>query len=484
MIGGMSRHTIIDRRVIAVGYGMLCHSLFVTGVSMMIWQMYSGMSGCFGMLDQPFATIANVLLLVQFPLAHSFLLTQPGRTVLARLAPAAIGRDMASTTYVMIASAQTLLLFSLWTPSGTIWWQAGGAARAVLTLLYSASWLLLGKAIIDAGLGLQTGFIGWLAVFGNRRPAYPPMPQTGLFRYSRQPIYLAFTLTVWTVPTWTPDQLTIAIILSAYCLAGPLLKERRFAVLFGKSFEDYRRLHSYFIPMWPAIRGNDLSIYGRFAPHWWDGTVRWLRTLQNLVPARLAHFDGLVDWRGKAILDLGCGGGFMSEAIAGRGGIVSGLDPAAEAIAIAQAHAASQGLNIAYRAGTGESLPYADESFDAVVCVDVLEHVTDLDRVLAEVHRVLKPGGLFLFDTVNRTLLARLVVVHAAEDVLRLLPRGTHDAHKFIRPAELLGRLEKLGFETAPPIGLGPRGLTRRLDIMFGTVPTRAIIYLSWARKT
>jgi 2-polyprenyl-6-hydroxyphenyl methylase / 3-demethylubiquinone-9 3-methyltransferase len=96
---------------------------------------------------------------------------------------------------------------------------------------------------------------------------------------------------------------------------------------------------------------------------------------------------------------------------------------------------------------------------------------------------VLKPGGLFLFDTINRTWLARLVVVWLAEDILRLLPRGTHDPAKFIKPGELLEKLMRSGFETAPLTGLGPRGLTRRFDVTFGTVPTRAILYLSHARK-
>ena len=125
-----------------------------------------------------------------------------------------------------------------------------------------------------------------------------------------------------------------------------------------------------------------------------------------------------------AVLDLGCAGGFMAEALATRGATVTGIDPAAQAINAARAHAAEAGLEIQYDVGVGEELPYDDAAFDVVVCVDVLEHVEDLTKVLAEVARVLKPGGLFLFDTINRNRLSRFVTITVAEDILRLLPQG------------------------------------------------------------
>ena len=138
---------------------------------------------------------------------------------------------------------------------------------------------------------------------------------------------------------------------------------------------------------------NDLTIYDQAADRWWSDDLRWVRTLKNLVPGRLGWFDRQIDWRGKAVLDLGCAGGFMAEALDARGARVTGIDPAAEAVAAARAHAEAQGRAIAYDVGVGEDLPYADAAFDAVVCVDVLEHVRDLGQVLAEVSRVLRPGG-------------------------------------------------------------------------------------------
>ena len=228
---------------------------------------------------------------------------------------------------------------------------------------------------------------------------------------------------------------------------------------------------------------NDLTIYSTYAPNWWDGSQRFLRLLHNLVPARLQHFDGIVNnWQEKIVLDLGCGGGFMSEALARRGARVIGVDPSEGAIRTARDHAEREGLKIDYVVGCGESIPVADHAVDIVICVDVLEHVEDLDRVLDEIRRVLVPGGVFLFDTINRTALATLVIVHLGETILGLLPRGTHDPAKFIRPSELQSKLTARGFDAGQFVGLGPRGINRRLDFTFGRLPSVQIMYLGHAR--
>jgi ubiquinone biosynthesis O-methyltransferase len=481
-----SLFSAIERRTIALLYGLACHLLFVCSVGMMIWQMYFGMSRTFGGLTSPWSRIADSLLLLQFPLAHSFLLSRPGRAVLKRLGPAAFATELAATTYVIVASIQVLLLFSLWTYSGMIWWESKGITHGLLLALYATSWLLLGKAIFDAGLTLQTGSLGWWAVFMNKRPVYPGMPMHGLFRICRQPIYLAFALTLWTVPMWTPDQLVIAMVLSAYCLIGPMFKEARFTQRFGQAFVDYQSSHSYWLPFLRPSPGrtprNDLTIYDADAAHWWDGSRRWLRSLQKLVPARLKYFDRIASWPDKAVLDLGCGGGFMSEALERRGAIVTGVDPAVAAIDIAVRHAASEGLPIRYLVATGESLPLPSQSMDYVVCVDVLEHVRDLGMVLDEVKRVLRPGGIFLFDTINRTRLAALVIVFFGEHVVKLLPRGTHDPAKFITPDELEALLKARGFSEFSCAGLGPIGFNRNLDLIFGRLPTLSIMYMGHAR--
>jgi 2-polyprenyl-6-hydroxyphenyl methylase/3-demethylubiquinone-9 3-methyltransferase len=233
----------------------------------------------------------------------------------------------------------------------------------------------------------------------------------------------------------------------------------------------------------PTPERNDLTIYDTMAARWWSDEVRWVRTLKNMVPGRLGWFDGFIDWTGKDVLDLGCAGGFLAEALDDRGARVTGIDPAAEAIAAARAHAEAGGRTIRYDVGLGEALPYADAAFDAVACVDVLEHVSDLGQVLREVARVLRPGGRFFYDTINRNLVSRLAVITAAEDVLRLLPKGTHDPDMFITPAELHAAMKAAGLEPGPETGLGPRGLNRRGDPVFGRLPSKAIIYMGVATK-
>ncbi len=228
---------------------------------------------------------------------------------------------------------------------------------------------------------------------------------------------------------------------------------------------------------------NNLAIYDEVAASWWSDDIRWVRTLKNLVPGRLAWFDHHANWADKAVLDLGCAGGFMAEALAEKGAHVTGIDPAAEAIEAARAHAALSGHQIEYDVGVGERLPYADGAFDYVVCVDVLEHVQDLDQVLREVERVLRPGGLFLFDTINRNPIARLATITVAEDVLGLLPKGTHDPEMFIKPSELRAALEQAALVPGPFTGLGPRGINRRADFVFGPLPLQTVLYMGLAQK-
>lgn len=248
----------VPRCAVALGYGALCHVSFAVGVTTMMAAMYFGMSRSLGPMAYPWNWLANAVLLVQFPVIHSLLLSRPGRVVLARLAPAGTGTVLSTTTFVVVASVQIVALFGLWSPTGTVWWRADGDALAVLTAAYVAAWLLLLKAMADAGLGLQTGSMGWIALLRNRKPVYPAMPVTGTFSYVRQPIYLAFALTLWTVPTWTPDQLVLALSFTGYCVFAPLLKEARYRRMYGPAFDAYRSSVPYWLP-WPR-RGREAPV--------------------------------------------------------------------------------------------------------------------------------------------------------------------------------------------------------------------------------
>lgn len=468
---------------IALGYGMICHAAFLIGVGLMIYGMYTGMRAGWGPFHSPWSWCVNALLIGQFVLLHSFLLSPRGRPLLRRLAPADIADSLSTTTYVTIAALQTILLFAFWSPSGIVWWEATGWTRGILTIAYAGAWIMLFRSMRDAGFALQTGMLGWQAVWRGAKPVYPPMPERGMFRLCRQPIYLSFALTLWTVPVWTPDQLLLAVLLTGYCLGGPLLKEERFRRIYKDKFAAYQQRIPYWLP-WPRkIERNNLDIYRAYADDWWSGRHRWLRTLHNLVPARFRFFDTVVkDWRGKYVLEVGCGGGFMSEALARRGAIVTGIDPSAPAIEAARAHARREGLEIDYRVGTGESLPLPDESMDCVVIVDVLEHV-DVAPILDEIRRVLKTDGQILFDTINRSWLAKLVFVTLGEDILRIAPKGTHDPAMFVKPEELAAQLRERGFVPARMSGLGPRGLDARGDILFGLMRSTAVQYIGYAIK-
>lgn len=233
---------------VALSFGILMHAAFAVAVLAMIIAMFFGMNESFGNVPRPWTWLVNAALLVQFPILHSILLNGRGRAVLVRILPMPYARTLVTTTFAFIASLQLAALFLLWTPSGIVWWRAEGLPFALSCAAYAAAWSLLIKASYDAGAEVQSGALGWMSMFQGRKPRYPDMPSTGLFRLIRQPIYVAFALTTWTVPVWTPDQLIVALTLTAYCLVAPVLKERRFARQFGEKFIAYQKRVPYAVP--------------------------------------------------------------------------------------------------------------------------------------------------------------------------------------------------------------------------------------------
>ena len=206
----------------------------------------------------------------------------------------------------------------------------------------------------------------------------------------------------------------------------------------------------------------DNKFYDRDADIWWNEQepLSLLRTLAN--PPRLGYFRAVLserlgrDPRGMSALDVGCGGGLLAEEFARLGCAVTGIDPSAPSLATARAHAARSGLHIEYRAGVGEALPCDAASFDIVYCCDVLEHVNDVDGVIAEIARVLKPGGVFLYDTINRTFLSRLVMLGLAQQwsYTSFVPPNLHDWNRFVTPRELHVAMARHGLESREMTGV------------------------------
>jgi 2-polyprenyl-6-hydroxyphenyl methylase/3-demethylubiquinone-9 3-methyltransferase len=253
----------------------------------------------------------------------------------------------------------------------------------------------------------------------------------------------------------------------------------------------------------------DNALYDRLAGTWWnEGGV--LNALTGLNPARFGYMrrvlteDLCLIPATLQVLDIGCGGGLLAEEFARLGCRVTGVDPSERSLAAARAHAASQGLPIAYRAASGEALPFADASFDVAYCCDVLEHVSDPHRVIAETARVLRPGGIYLYDTINRTARSRLIVIALLQECrwTAVMPPGLHDWNMFIKPDELHRLLEGQGLVPAGLTGLKPRanllqvvrvlrrcrrGLISHTEaarqVSPGESPDTSIAYLGYARK-
>lgn len=210
----------------------------------------------------------------------------------------------------------------------------------------------------------------------------------------------------------------------------------------------------------------DNELYNRPGDIWWDEDelLSMLRTMLN--PARFAYFRQTLterlkmDLQGKETLDIGCGGGLLAEEFARLGCRVTGIDPSQPSLETARAHARQSGLEIEYRQGVGEQLPFEDANFDLVYCCDVLEHVNDLKQVIAETARVLTPGGIYCFDTINRTLFSKIAAIKLLQEwkATAIMPPNLHDWAQFIRPAELKRLLTQHGLEPQEMQGMTPVG--------------------------
>ena len=214
----------------------------------------------------------------------------------------------------------------------------------------------------------------------------------------------------------------------------------------------------------------DIGSFQQHGSAFWDVQGPY-RTLHQINPARLQFVERFVVLSGLRVLDVGCGGGILSEALAERGASVLGIDLAESALQAAEAHRAGQAVE--YRLESSRETAARGEVFDVVTCMEMLEHVADPAAVLRDIHALLKPGGWAFFSTINRTLKARLGAVYAAEYLLHLVPQGTHQYDWFIKPAELSRMAERAGLTPIAFCGMDylplrqTARLSRKLDINY-----------------
>ncbi|MBA2490390.1 MAG: bifunctional 2-polyprenyl-6-hydroxyphenol methylase/3-demethylubiquinol 3-O-methyltransferase UbiG [Gammaproteobacteria bacterium] len=232
-------------------------------------------------------------------------------------------------------------------------------------------------------------------------------------------------------------------------------------------------------PVRPNIDAAEIGKFERLADQWWDRQGQF-KALHDINPLRLDYIDGRARLAGRQVLDVGCGGGILTEAMAKRGAAVTGIDLAEASLRAASTHGAQSGLSIDYRHVAVEQL--ADEqsgTFDIVTCLEMLEHVPDVSATVNACARLTKPDGHIFFSTLNRNPKSFLFAIVGAEYILNLIPKGTHEFARFIRPSELARCARDAGLHPADITGLVYNPITRGYALSHDVT----VNYLMHARK-
>lgn len=210
----------------------------------------------------------------------------------------------------------------------------------------------------------------------------------------------------------------------------------------------------------------ELAKFGALAHRWWDPTSEF-KSLHDINPLRLGYIaERCGGFRGKAVLDVGCGGGVLAEAMAAEGARVTGIDLSEKALGVANLHQLESGVKVEYRLVAAETLAAEiPSSFDLVTCMEMLEHVPDPGSTVAACARLVKPGGRVVFATINRNPKAYLFAVVGAEYVLRLLPRGTHDYARFLKPSEVVALARSAALQADAIVGMRYNPLTKSYSL-------------------
>jgi len=224
----------------------------------------------------------------------------------------------------------------------------------------------------------------------------------------------------------------------------------------------------------------ELAKFSALAHRWWDPTSEF-KPLHDINPLRLRYIDERCDGlRNKAVLDVGCGGGILAEAMAAQGARVTGIDLSEKALGVAKLHQLESRAEVEYRLISAEALAAsAPNSYDVVTCMEMLEHVPEPASTIAACAQLARPGGMVIFSTINRNAKSYLFAVIGAEYVLKLLPRGTHDYARFLKPAEIAASARRAGLAPDAIIGMTYNPLTRAYRLE----PDTTVNYIATFRR-
>ncbi|WP_206999448.1 bifunctional 2-polyprenyl-6-hydroxyphenol methylase/3-demethylubiquinol 3-O-methyltransferase UbiG [Trinickia mobilis] len=225
---------------------------------------------------------------------------------------------------------------------------------------------------------------------------------------------------------------------------------------------------------------HELQKFSDLAHRWWDPNAEF-KPLHELNPVRLGWIDSHAHLAGKRVLDIGCGGGILSESMAGLGAQVKGIDLSTQALGVADLHSLESGVSVDYEEIAAEALASREPgTYDAVTCMEMLEHVPDPSAIVAACATLVKPGGWVFFSTLNRNVKSYLFAVIGAEYIAQMLPKGTHDYARFIRPSELAGFVRSAGLHSTDIKGITYNPLAKR----FGLSDDTSVNYLFACRRS
>ena len=224
----------------------------------------------------------------------------------------------------------------------------------------------------------------------------------------------------------------------------------------------------------------EIAKFEAMAASWWDPDGDF-KPLHKLNPLRLQYvIEHAGELNGRKILDIGCGGGILSESMAAKGGLVTGIDMGNEPLEVARLHGLESGISVDYQQIPAEQLAAQQPGqYELITCMEMLEHVPQPSSIIQSCFELLKPGGWLFFSTINRTHLAYLAMIVGAEQLLKWLPQGTHEYNKFIRPSELLGWCDKAGIQTQEIKGI----IYNPLSDSFNLCSSVAVNYIVACRK-